>query len=315
MRRIFVEDNWPESWKSSYKYDLEEIYGESSNRGYGYAYQTRRNETLNLLQSALPAGARVLDIAAGQGNFSLLLAEMGYVVTWNDLRAELEEYVRMKHQAGSITYAAGNAFELTFPYLFDAVLITEVIEHVAHPDEFLAKVASLVRPDGYIIMTTPNGGYFRNKLPKFSDCPDPSIFESAQFRPDDDGHIFLLHTEEIQTFSQKVGLTVDALRLFTNPLTAGHMKLGFALRILPRRFIDYFEKLTQKMPLKWTNPISVQMGVRFKNVAPRSSVAIARGSIIVPGSSSGMAKHQCSIVDFAFPSPVASWPVQPINRS
>jgi 2-polyprenyl-3-methyl-5-hydroxy-6-metoxy-1,4-benzoquinol methylase len=41
--------------------------------------------------------------------------------------------------------------------LFDAVLITEVIEHVAHPDEFLAKTAALVKPHGSIVLTTPNG--------------------------------------------------------------------------------------------------------------------------------------------------------------
>src|SRR5262249_34475334 len=151
---------------SSYSYDLEEIYGEISNLGYAYAYQTRRSHTLNLLKEVLSPGDRILDIAAAAGNFSLPLAEMGYDVTWNDLRADLVDYVRMKHETGSINFAPGNAFELRFPSLFDAVLITEVIEHVAHPDEFLAKTASLVRPGGYIIMTTPNGAYFRNTLPK-----------------------------------------------------------------------------------------------------------------------------------------------------
>ena len=38
----------------------------------------------------------MLDLAAGQGNFSLALAERGYRVTWNDLRGDLEGYVRLK---------------------------------------------------------------------------------------------------------------------------------------------------------------------------------------------------------------------------
>src|SRR5262245_48119639 len=197
MKRVYIQADWPESWKSSYNYDLEEIYGEISNLGYAYSYHNRTKQTLKLLSEVLLPGARVLDIAAAQGNFSLSMAEMGYDVTWNDLRADLADYVRMKYETGSINFAPGNAFELRFPYLFDAILITEIIEHVAHPDEFLTKMATLVRPGGYVVMTTPNGAYIRNTLPKFSDCPDPSAYESIQFKPNSDGHIFLLHTTEV----------------------------------------------------------------------------------------------------------------------
>ena len=84
----------------------------------------------------------MFDPAAGQGNFSLALAERGYRVTWNDLRVDLAGYVRLKHEHGEIEFAPGNAFALEFPEPFDAVLMTEVIEHVAHPDDFLAKTAA-----------------------------------------------------------------------------------------------------------------------------------------------------------------------------
>lgn len=264
MRRVCIQDNWLESWKTSYLYDLEEIYGEISNLGYAYAYQNRRSRTLEMLSEVLPHGSRVLDIAAGQGNFSLSMAELGYDVTWNDLRAELVEYVRMKHEKGDLVFAPGNAFELNFPRLFDAVLITEVIEHVAHPDEFLAKVASLVKPGGYIVMTTPNGAYFRNSLPKFSDCPDPSVFEAVQFGPNSDGHIFLLHTDEVELFARKAGLTVDKLALFTNPLTAGHVKLGYLLRVLPRNIVERIEKLSQHLPAFIAQRLLTQMCACFQ---------------------------------------------------
>src|SRR5271163_3374633 len=199
MRRVYIEDGWPDSWKYSYPYDLEEVYGEIANRGYAYAYDNRRRQTLRLLTEVLAPGARILDIAAAQGNFSIALAEMGYNVTWNDLREDLADYVRLKQEQGEIQFAPGNAFELKFPFLFDAVLITEIIEHVAHPDEFLLKTAQLVKPGGYIVMTTPNGAYFQNSLPKFSDCTDPSIYEAVQFKPNSDGHIFLLHPQELKT--------------------------------------------------------------------------------------------------------------------
>lgn len=265
MKKIFPSDDWPESWKYSYPYDLEEIYGEHKNLGYAYSYENRRNFTLGLLAEVLEPRIehRILDIAAAQGNFSLALSEQGYDVTWNDLRADLVAYVEAKYEKGIISFSPGNAFDLQFPQLFDGVLITEVIEHVAHPDEFLKNTAKLIRPGGYIIMTTPNGQYFRNTLPKFSECDDPSVFESIQFRPNSDGHIFLLHREEVESFAESVGLNIDRFVFFNNPLTSGHVKLGGVLRFLPKAIVAACEKFTQRLPSGLAARMSAQMAVRF----------------------------------------------------
>lgn len=264
MKRIEPQKDWPPSWKESYFYDQSEIYGEISHHGYAYAYANRRDQTLRLLTEVLEPGARILDVAAAQGNFSLALAELGFDVTWNDLRTELADYVRLKQERGKITFAPGNAFELQFPSLFDAVLITEIIEHVAHPDDFLAKAAALVRPGGSIVMTTPNGGYFKNSLPKFSECADPAIFESVQFKPNADGHIFLLHVEEIEPLARRAGLSIEKIVLFTNPLTAGHVKTEPLLGILPRGLVNFGERVSQSLPFALKKKTLVQMGVRFR---------------------------------------------------
>jgi 2-polyprenyl-6-hydroxyphenyl methylase/3-demethylubiquinone-9 3-methyltransferase len=264
MKRLHPEANWPETWKQSHSYDLEEIYGVISNRGYAFAYDNRRKRALRLLTEVLPPGATLLDIAAAQGNFSLTLAEMGYDVTWNDLREELQGYVQLKHERGVIRFAPGNAFDLVFPDLFDAVLITEIIEHVAHPDDFLLKTAQLVKPGGYIVMTTPNGAYFLNALPKFADCPDPGIYESVQFKPNSDGHIFLLHPGEIPPLARRAGLEIEKSELFTNPLTSGHVKTEPLLRILPRSAVNAIEAATQRLPGPLRAKLSVQMAVRFR---------------------------------------------------
>ncbi|MFM5962085.1 MAG: class I SAM-dependent methyltransferase, partial [Dolichospermum sp.] len=71
----------------------------------------------------------------------------------------------------------GIVFDLNFQSKFDVVLFDEVIEHLAHPDEFLKTIAHMLKPGGHIVLTTPNGGYFKNTLPRFSDCPDPSQYE------------------------------------------------------------------------------------------------------------------------------------------
>ncbi len=179
--------------------------------------------------------------------------------------------MRLKHERGQIQFAAGNAFELQFPSLFDAVLITEIIEHVAHPDEFLAKAAALVRPGGYIVMTTPNGGYFRNPLPKFSECADPAAFESVQFKPNADGHIFLLHRDEIEPLARRAGLDVEKIVLFTNPITAGYMKTEALLKILPRRMVEWTERASRRLPSALKSKALVQMAARLRKSSSTSS--------------------------------------------
>lgn len=249
MKKIVYQDNWKESWKYSYPYDLLEIYEDLTCPEYTYAYANRRQHTLELVQKVAPPGAKILDIAAAQGNFSLLLAEMGYEVTWNDLREELVDYVKLKWESGIIQYEPGNFFELNFDKQFDVVLATEVIEHVAHPDEFLKKIAQFLKPSGHIVITTPNGEYFKNKLPKFSDCSDPNQYESLQFKPDSDGHIFLLHLDEIEQLADRAALSIKEKRLITNSLTNGHVKLHYLLKIIPKYLVDLCEKITCYLPI------------------------------------------------------------------
>ena len=263
MHTPVFDNNWPESWKLSHTYDMEEVFGQVRCYGYAYAYQRRMRETLAMVQRVARPPATVLDVAAAQGNFSLRLAEMGYRVTWNDLRGELADYVRLKHERGEIEFAPGNVFDLGLDGRFDVVLITEIIEHVAHPDEFLQKIGRLVKPDGHVVMTTPNGGYFRNNLPKFSECPDPSQFEAMQFKPNSDGHIFLLHEDEIAGLAAKAGLKVEQIRIYTNFLTNGHVKTEALLRVLPKCCVDLVEGLTVRLPWPLRKKLHTSMAVIF----------------------------------------------------
>jgi len=264
MKQITIPPESPESWQEVFYYDQIEIYGDRRVLGHTYAYQNRRQVVIDLVQKVAQPGAKVLDVAASQGNYSLWLAELGYQVTWNDLRSELVDYVKMKYEKGDIEYAPGNLFDLGFDSCFDVVLITEIIEHVAHPDQFLQKISQLVKPGGYIVMTTPNGEYIRHNLPKFSDCPDPSLYEEQQFSPNSDGHIFLMHTDEIPPLVKQAGLEIEEIRLFTNSLTNGHIKLEYLLKILPKGVVDGMEKLTGSLPFSLQRKLHKGMAVLIR---------------------------------------------------
>jgi 2-polyprenyl-3-methyl-5-hydroxy-6-metoxy-1,4-benzoquinol methylase len=261
MKRHTYDESWPELWKISYEFDQLELWGGRRDLGYSYSYKTRRDWILQAASNLTPPGGSILDIAGASGNFTLPLAEQGFHVTWNDLIPEMIGLVQRKYESGSIEFCPGNIFDLSNEWIggFDSILATEVIEHMAHPDELLACAQKMLRPGGCLFLSTPNGKYFRFHYPRFSDCPDPEVFESVQFQPGSEGHIFLLDTEECRALAGRAGLETERLELFNNPLTRGHIKLGHLLPFLPARFVFAIESGTRWLPKGLREKIQCQM--------------------------------------------------------
>lgn len=261
MLRLAYEETWPESWKLTYIYDELELWGSRKDLGYTYQYRIRHDWSLHTIEKLIPAGGSVLDVAGAGGNFTLPLAEKGYRVIWNDLRSDLAGMVKQKYEFGEVEFSPGNVFELSKQWSgrFDAVLAAEIVEHVAHPDQFLACLAEVLKPGGRLILTTPNGRYFRFHNPRFSECADPSVFESVQFKPNSDGHIFLLDGHECRMLASRAGLQVESIALMTNPLTRGHVKLGRLLPYLPATFVSALEQGTRKLPRAISEKLHCQM--------------------------------------------------------
>jgi 2-polyprenyl-3-methyl-5-hydroxy-6-metoxy-1,4-benzoquinol methylase len=244
-----LDDAWPESWKISHHYDQLEVLarGGSTELGYITLYQERVKHVTAALRG-IPRGAMLLDVAAAQGNFSLCAARLGFRVTWNDLREELQGYVRLKDTHGLLTYRPGEISSLVGSERYDVVMALEVIEHTAHPDQFLRSLAALLKPGGRIVISTPNGGYFRNNLPRFSDCADPSAYEGIQYQPNADGHIFLLDADELLLLAEKAGLSTIELITYGLPSTAGHCKTLLLHRLLPRPVLTTCEWASKYLP-------------------------------------------------------------------
>jgi 2-polyprenyl-6-hydroxyphenyl methylase/3-demethylubiquinone-9 3-methyltransferase len=109
-------------------------------------------------RSAKPLAAkRALDVGCGAGLLCEPLARLGAAVTGVDAAAENIAVAR-KHAAGSglaIDYQCGDLGELGLTG-FDFVTALEVIEHVADKPAFIAALAKALKPDGLMILSTPN---------------------------------------------------------------------------------------------------------------------------------------------------------------
>lgn len=192
-------------------------------------------EALGRIRSALIfrlcrslSGKRALDVAAGGCGLSASLTTAGSNVVVNDLRTEVLESIALYDvDERRVTTVGGNVFDLEPAILgvFDLIVATEVIEHVAHPDRLLAHLSRFLAPGGRIVVTTPNGLFFRNELPTLQQIEDPDALESKQFQPDADGHLFLLTPGELHSLVNEAGLAVESMFVWGTPLLTGHAGL------------------------------------------------------------------------------------------
>ena len=87
-----------------------------------------------------------------------------------------------------------------------------------------------------------------------------------QFKPNADGHIFLLWPDEIERLVEHTGLQLEHTEVFTTPLTNGHVKLGIALRVLPKRVVFAVEALAAHLPLWLRHKLMVHTAARFRRL-------------------------------------------------
>jgi len=106
----------------------------------------------------LLAGARVLEIGCGSGDFAAWLAEGGAdAVTGQDLSSVAIADANGRFQLDNLTFAVGDIENIAYPAeSFDLVVSCETIEHVLSPPKAISELARVLRPGGVLLLTTPN---------------------------------------------------------------------------------------------------------------------------------------------------------------
>jgi len=122
-------------------------------------YDTRRRvETLidEFLTEDMVRGKRTLDVGCGLGFFSQRLMERGAVVTACDLGPNLVEATRGRVGCEAVVADALRLVEQFGPESFDLVVSSECIEHTPSPQRALEQMAAVLKPGGYLAVSTPN---------------------------------------------------------------------------------------------------------------------------------------------------------------
>lgn len=105
---------------------------------------------------------RYLEVGFGRGELLLAAHERGWRAEGVEIAQDLIDGVRA-HVPG-LPLHLGSLPELVLPSgEFDLILLTEVLEHVASPRQYLQAIHRLLKPDGRVYISVPNEGslYFR----------------------------------------------------------------------------------------------------------------------------------------------------------
>ena len=122
---------------------------------YPHAWARRRGEAMLAMLTPLSLQRpRILDMGCGTGWFTEELADMGEA-TGIELSEAAVELARSRYPRP--TFVAGNLLEMSLPVAhFDVVVSLEVIAHVADQGQYLDRAAEVLKPGGYLAISTVN---------------------------------------------------------------------------------------------------------------------------------------------------------------
>lgn len=203
------------------QHDLAELH-RSSDDPFAFGYVTRLAMIARLVdQYTSLRNARILDAACAQGNVALILAAKGYVSTGIDLRTEFVEYARLKDTENRVDWVVGSVMKLPLrTECIDVVILGEIMEHVAYPENLFGEAARVLVPNGTLVATTPNGDFVRSGLRTLADVADRQRIAQLEFKPDADGHLYLPTREEVILLGTGAGLVFREHHYYqTTPVT------------------------------------------------------------------------------------------------
>jgi len=141
----------------------------------------------------------LLDIGCGNGRFLKRMADKGWSVVGTDFDKEAVEYVKNTYQFEAYI---GDLVDLPLsPQRFDIITLQHVIEHVPNPVELLNHCKTLLKPQGKIILVTPNVQSWGHQY-----------YQQHWRGLEPPRHVYLYAPKTLEALTQQAGLHTTDLR-------------------------------------------------------------------------------------------------------
>jgi SAM-dependent methyltransferase len=154
-----VKSYYDERWSSEDQYDRPPTVGRVRIVG----------DTVESVLANRPGRVRVLDVGCGNG---WVLAELerrfGNRVELFGVEPSGCGAENSSERVPSANIVCGTLATVSYSRQFDLAVTSEVIEHVEDQRAFAEEIAAVLKPDGTVVLSTPNGaflkGYFEDNL-------------------------------------------------------------------------------------------------------------------------------------------------------
>ncbi len=112
----------------------------------------------NLAQHKSASGTKVLDVGCGNGNISMFLGSLGFEVLGIDVSEKAINKAKQLNNLPNVKFKAVSAEELSLlDTKYDAIICSEVLEHLVTPEDTLSAISKILKKDGLLFVTVPNG--------------------------------------------------------------------------------------------------------------------------------------------------------------
>ena len=107
--------------------------------------------------AALACGKTVLDLGCNGGHGTSIIGKACSHVTGVDVSPAAIAVAQAKHTSDKASFCLVDGITLPFPSRsFDLVTSCQVIEHLADYEAYLGEIRRVLKPDGLLLITTPN---------------------------------------------------------------------------------------------------------------------------------------------------------------
>jgi 2-polyprenyl-3-methyl-5-hydroxy-6-metoxy-1,4-benzoquinol methylase len=146
------------------------------------------------------AGGKLLDVGCGTGGFMAQMREHGsWEVYGLDTNRQAVEYARNRLQLKAYH---GSLEDISYPCdTFDLVTLWNVLEHMHNPLQALREVWRVLRPDGILALSIPNG-----------DSLDASLFGPCWVGLDPPRHLYTFSRRTLRQLLAQTGFEVLRLQ-------------------------------------------------------------------------------------------------------
>lgn len=192
---------------------LQQTLYTSSNPTRRWLHCTRRDWIIDALRKhSPPTRARVLEVGPGSGVYLPVLAGLFEEVYATDIEvAYLKNAETLRNRHSNITLLADDITASKLPpQSFDLILCSEVIEHIENSQAAIAGMRRLLKPDGVLILSTPQRYCPLEILAKVAFLPGIIQFVRLIYREPilETGHINLLTSREVRRQMKRAGFRV-----------------------------------------------------------------------------------------------------------